>query len=352
MKMLGCKLSTKYGSKLVLTSCMVLWTSLVFLTAFFSDIYLLSFFRFLTGTASGVVMPAIFHCLSVQLSPEERYSAFNSVQTFFTAGQLLASLFAPLLSWTSCFVLFSLLGMIWVFSWFTFNKRCPDTLLDVNLLSQHHLGTDLGVPINGVHWSHFMKQPALWAVYCSHFCSNWTLIIVITWLPIYLRNFFGIQSVKPLLLVTPFFFRTLCDFLVAKAPNLPLTTGKLDPISSKRLSSTLALFLCGLFILLFGLSTTPTKSMLFLSLALSVLCLNTVSKMSSFADVSQGHASYPFMISNSLALVPGLFLGPLTAFLVTESGGRWFPTFILTSVVNVVGAFIYYVESRGVSELP
>ena len=37
--------------------------------------------------------------------------------------------------------------------------------------------------------------------------------------------------------------------------------------------------------------------------------------------------------------------GPLTAELVTQSHGRWFPVFIIAAAVNLVGAVIYQSHS-------
>ena len=45
------------------------------------------------------------------------------------------------------------------------------------------------------------------------------------------------------------------------------------------------------------------------------------------------------------ATIPGIMCGPLTAELVTTSGGRWFPVFILAAGVNFVGSVIYLSQS-------
>lgn len=45
------------------------------------------------------------------------------------------------------------------------------------------------------------------------------------------------------------------------------------------------------------------------------------------------------------ATIPGITCGPLTAELVTQSHGRWFPVFIIAAGVNFVGAIIYLSQS-------
>ena len=45
------------------------------------------------------------------------------------------------------------------------------------------------------------------------------------------------------------------------------------------------------------------------------------------------------------ATIPGILCGPLTAELVTQSHGRWFPVFVIAAGVNFVGAIIYLSQS-------
>lgn len=45
------------------------------------------------------------------------------------------------------------------------------------------------------------------------------------------------------------------------------------------------------------------------------------------------------------ATIPGITCGPLTAELVTQSHGRWFPVFILAAGVDFVGAIVYINQS-------
>lgn len=45
------------------------------------------------------------------------------------------------------------------------------------------------------------------------------------------------------------------------------------------------------------------------------------------------------------ATIPGILCGPLTAELVSQSHGRWFPVFIIAAGVNFVGAIIYLSQS-------
>lgn len=68
---------------------------------------------------------------------------------------------------------------------------------------------------------------------------------------------------------------------------------------------------------------------------------NSAGHLSNHADVAPNHAGITFAISNTIATIPGILCGPLTAELVTASSGRWMPVFALAAAINFTGAIIY-----------
>lgn len=78
---------------------------------------------------------------------------------------------------------------------------------------------------------------------------------------------------------------------------------------------------------------------------MALCACNSAGHLSNHADVAPNHAGITFAVSNTLATIPGILCGPLTAELVTQSHGRWFPVFILAGGINFVGAIIYASQS-------
>lgn len=72
---------------------------------------------------------------------------------------------------------------------------------------------------------------------------------------------------------------------------------------------------------------------------------NSAGHLSNYADIAPNHAGLTFAISNTLATIPGILCGPVTAELVTSSHGRWFPVFVLAAVINFTGAVVYASQS-------
>jgi hypothetical protein len=83
----------------------------------------------------------------------------------------------------------------------------------------------------------------------------------------------------------------------------------------------------------------------FISISMGLSACNSAGHLSNHADIAPNHAGITFAISNTLATIPGILAGPVTAELVVASHGRWFPVFILASGVNFVGAIIYQSQS-------
>ena len=79
---------------------------------------------------------------------------------------------------------------------------------------------------------------------------------------------------------------------------------------------------------------------------MAALACNAAGHLSNHADVCPRSAGVSFAVSNTLATLPGLVVGPFTALLVVESGGRWWPAFVLAALLNACAACAYMAYAR------
>ena len=86
-------------------------------------------------------------------------------------------------------------------------------------------------------------------------------------------------------------------------------------------------------------------------MAMSFCAFNSAGHLSNHSDVAPSHAGITFAISNTIATIPGILCGPVTAELVTQSGGRWLPVFSIAAGINFVGAVIYVGQSSATQVL-
>ena len=101
----------------------------------------------------------------------------------------------------------------------------------------------------------------------------------------------------------------------------------------------------GIFLLWFYAVNNLLLAILYVSLSMGFCACNSAGHISNHADIAPNHAGITFAISNTIATIPGILCGPLTAELVTQSNGRWLPVFLLAAAINFVGAIIYATQS-------
>ncbi|CAG0893757.1 unnamed protein product [Cyprideis torosa] len=97
-----------------------------------------------------------------------------------------------------------------------------------------------------------------------------------------------------------------------------------------------------------GIGDVPSR---LVSISMGLVAFNSAGHLSNHSEVAPNHAGLTFAVSNTLATIPGLLCGPLTAGLVTASHGRWFPVFALAAGINLTGAMIYSSQSSATQVL-
>lgn len=108
----------------------------------------------------------------------------------------------------------------------------------------------------------------------------------------------------------------------------------------------IGLFGPGISMLCFSTVNNLTLAVIFVSISMGLCAFNSAGHLSNHTDVAPNHASLTFAIYNTIATLPGLLCGPVTAELVTKSHGRWFPVFAIAAAINFVGSVIYVSQSR------
>ncbi|XP_003371573.1 transporter, major facilitator family [Trichinella spiralis] len=116
---------------------------------------------------------------------------------------------------------------------------------------------------------------------------------------------------------------------------------KLRVVRVRQLCTVIGLAVPAVFLICFSVLDHVGLSLLVVSLCMGFLAFNSAGHLSSHADLCRTYAGVSFAISNTLATLPGLVVGPLTADFVMQSSGRWGPVFILAAMLNLVGSVIY-----------
>ncbi|KAH9281175.1 Sodium-dependent phosphate transport protein 1, chloroplastic [Echinococcus granulosus] len=333
----GGSAAKNFGGRRVLTLAVLLWSLSSFLTPFFASSWpLMILFRFLLGVGEGIGLPTIFHIFSHTVPVEERGRAFSYLIALGSVGQFVAGIISPHLPWPLPFLLFGGSGLLWVITWVLFTKSFGDF--------EHPGSSDYPVstpPLNGsMRWRDFFSHRSLWAIYAAHFSMNWSNYIIMQWLPTYLVRSLGGGRFEVTLTALPYITNSICGIAAGHwADNL--VRQRWSVLWVRRLMTSVGLIGPGCLLFIFSASTSIPLAVFLISISMGLSASNSAGHLAAHAEVAPNHAGITFAISNTLATIPGILCGPLTAYLVTEYSGHWLSVFIIAGFVNIFGAAVY-----------
>lgn len=343
-QIIGASCSKRFGGKNVLTFAVLIWSLLTFFTPLFAYSYpTLIFSRIALGIAEGVGLPAVVQIFSTCVLMDERSRAFGYLVAFGSFGQTVAAFMCPHLSWRWMFILFGSTGFIWVAIWiFSFKEIRIITEDDDFIIIPPKL-------TNRTRWIDYFKHSQLWSIYLAHFAMSWTSNIITNWIPYYLSKYLGVNSTALSFTAVPYIINSLSGILTGHLAD-SLIIGNWSVLSVRRLMTVLGLAGPGLCLIVFMTVDNLVLAFCIISICMALLACNSCGHLANHLDVAPNLSAITFGISNTIATIPGIFIGPLTAELVVKSGGRWLPVFLIAALVNFVGSIIYYSHS-GASQI-
>ncbi|XP_063726035.1 sialin-like isoform X2 [Symsagittifera roscoffensis] len=333
-KVLGGSLSIRLGGKRVLTFAVFVWSLATFLTPFFAHFDVVMIItRVGLGLAEGLALPAIFQIFSENVHKEERAKAFSYLVSGGSVGQVVASVVCPQMVWQASFISFGGLGFLWGLLWLLFISRCNS--------ATHKLPEYSYVaPKSSVHWSEFVNHSSLLAIYFAHLCMNCSNYTVMSWLPTYLDRVFKAKPDEMSLTAFPYAANSILGVVAGHYADYLIVKRSWTTLSVRRAMTTVGLVGPALFTLLFSLSDNVALALLFISVSMGLCACNSSGHLSNHVEVAPTQASLTFAVSNTLASIPGITAGPVTATIV-EYTGQWKTVFLITSLINLAGASVY-----------
>ncbi|XP_078657544.1 uncharacterized protein LOC144903368 isoform X1 [Branchiostoma floridae x Branchiostoma belcheri] len=360
-QVIGGSAARRWGGKWVLGFAVAVWSLATFFTpAFARTLYGLIFARICLGFAEGLGLPTIFHIFANTVPMEERSRAFGYLVASGSIGQTLASVICPRLQWPMMFYSFGVLGFVWVATWvLCFREQPIDYDEELFLPPKKDAAgpaTEEEQPIAGqetqkkkiltsnLRWVEFISHWPLWAIYSAHFAMNWSNYVVLSWLPTYLQRALGANANDISFTAFPYMVNSLVGVGAGHMSDWLVSRKNWTVLSVRRLMTSIGLLGPAVFILAFSTTNNLIVALLLVSVSMGLCACNSSGHMSNHADVAPNHAGITFAVSNTMASIPGIAHGPVTATLVTATG-HWYPVFMVAAGVNMVGAMIYASQS-------
>jgi ACS family sodium-dependent inorganic phosphate cotransporter len=333
-------LATRYGGRLVLGAAVIwwsLWTMLTPKAAYLSFAMLIAS-RIALGLGEAAVFPACVNMVGRWVPAEHRSRAV----ALFMSGLSLGTVFAlPVtgwlvkdFGWPVPFYAFGVVGLVWAAVWFwrvAEGRAVPD---------------ESAAAPGVVPWGRLLHAPSVWAIIVAHFCTNWSLYVLLAWLPSYFKGTFHVSLANAgLLSAAPSLTTFVMANLAGTIADRMLRRGRSATVVRKLMQS-IGNFGAAAFFLLLPLAGNATTGMLLMCAAAGAMGFTLAGFAPNCFDIAPRHASVIWGISNTFATIPGIIGVAVTGWLVQRTGGYTAP-FVVTASVAIAGGVVFLAAGSG-----
>jgi MFS family permease len=196
----------RIGTRRVLTRIVAWWSAFTMLTAASFNYASLLLVRFLFGVGEAGAWPCAARTFSRWIPAPMRGKA----QGFFFASAHLAGGLTPMIvtallayvSWRGVFVALGFVGMFWAIGWYRWFRDEPEQHPAVNAAEARLIAATRADEAAGHGdrelWGRLLKSPTMLALCFQHFANGYGAYFLMTWLPTYLEQQRGFNSVSDL----------------------------------------------------------------------------------------------------------------------------------------------------------
>lgn len=190
------------GPRKVLARIVLCWSAFTALTGASWNLVSLVTFRLLFGAGEAGAYPTSARALRSWFSYRQRGLAQGLPWVFGRWGGAIAPLLigfcAALLGWRGSFALFGLLGVAWVFGFYTWFRDTPREHPGVNeaelaVIEEGRGPQDKPAPLS---WRMALSSRTLWMLCLMYYCSNAGWCLFITWDVEYFQKVLGLSGLE------------------------------------------------------------------------------------------------------------------------------------------------------------
>ncbi|MBM5811729.1 MAG: ACS family MFS transporter [Gammaproteobacteria bacterium] len=347
-------LANRCGGRIVMGAAIAWWSLFTILTPLAAAVSLpvLLLARVGMGLGEAATFPAGYY-LGARWFPQNERSRFVAV---LLSGVPAGTVFALLTTgwivthwgWQSVFYVFGAAGLVVTAAWFALVHDSPAEHPRISAAERALLATadDKRERSGPTPWRRLLALPAVWALVFNHFCSNWILYMLLSWLPSYFRATqdlslinAGLFSAAPWLAM----FTTinlgawLADGMIRRGVNVTTV---------RKLMQSAGLLGAGLCLLLARDAPTPVAALLVMCCALGALGFTWAGFAPNHLDIAPRHADVLMGLTNTAGTVPGVIGVAVTGWLVDQTGS-FDAAFVLAAAVAAAGTLVWLLFATG-----
>ncbi len=333
-------LSNRFGGKLVLGLAVLWWSLFTVLTPPAAELSLAALIvaRIALGLGEAAVFPASINMIGRWVPAERRSRAVALLGSGLSLGTLVALPVTGWLvrsqGWPSPFYIFGALGVVWAIPWF------------FGVGAGRGVEADAAPGSRTIPWGRILTTPAVWAIIINHFCNNWSLYVLLAWLPSYFKTTFGVTIASAGILSAAPWAVSFVMANVAGGWADRMIKGGRHPTTVRKTMQLIGLLGGAAGLLLLQQVGSVTMGLVVMCFASGALAFCLAGFGPNAFDVAPKYADVIWGISNTAATIPGIVGVAVTGWLVDRTGGYTAP-FVVTASIAVFGAVVYALFGSG-----
>jgi len=338
-------LANRFQAKWLLLAMALIWSLSQLPIVFASSVTAIIVARVLLGIGEGPASSLATHAVFKWFPNSERNLPQTVILMGATFGLMVASLVVPQVTarwgWRFNFELLAVIGVVWMVAWLIFGAEGTiDAEPSVG-------GSTQTTNAPAIPYRRLLSDPTIWSAMVLHFVADWTVVLSMTWLPVYLQKGLGFDAIASGRLFGLIVIVSVpINLLVSWWSQRMLVRGT-GSRAARAVLSSLAVAIAGalmICLLLPGLSAMQKVCLMAIAIGLSITVFTlAISIIAEVTPTSQRGAL--LSISNAVATVGTLPAPVVTGWLIESTSGLssahgYELGFGLTGVLMVLGAAV------------
>ena len=192
----------------------------------------------------------------------------------------------------------------------------------------------------------FLRSKALWAIIVAHFCNNWSLFVLVSWMPTYINKGLGVDYASVgLLAIIPWtataVFLNIAGSLADRLIRNGMPVGRV-----RRLMQTIGFGGLTGSLLLVGHFDSVYTAITIMAVGSALGAFVTGGFSVNHMDVAPRHAGTLMGITNTAGAIPGV-IGVYVTGMILELTGSWVLVFSVAGGITCFGLIFYLLFASG-----
>ena len=354
LQIAGGRLADRFGGKIVLGMGVLLWSLFTVLTppAALAGLGVLLLCRVAMGMGEAVTFPAFYSLYARWIPAGERARAVAFSNSGIPLGTIVGLVVTPIivaqLGWEWAFYLFGALGAFWYLAWHRYVTASPaeDSTISSEELALIESETAVGDQDDSPAWWTFLRHAPVWAIIVAHFCNNWSLYVLLSWLPTFVSEGLGVDfhSVGWMTMIphlTSFFFLNFAGNIADRLIARGIEVGRV-----RKLMQTIGFGGIAASLLVVGEVESAWAAILIMSVGTALGAFVTGGVAGNHMDIAPRHAGTLMGITNTAGTIPGI-IGVYVSGLILQATGSWALVFQVAAGVTIFGLVFFLIFASG-----